>query len=108
MLGDNTASSMDSRKWTANVITTSDGRSYIAANKIRLPDDTEVGNHPNTVDGKVRFVDRYGEPRELDADDVQIDRIAYPFVQREDLIGRAFFIFFPFPPFGNFRPRFLP
>ena len=31
-----------------------------------------------------------------------------PFVHRSDLVGRAFFIFFPTPPLGDFRPRFLP
>ena len=50
-----------------------------------------------------------GIPREFKLDECEYESgVRRPYVHRDDLLGRAFFTFFPFPPFGDFRPRFLP
>lgn len=108
MLGDNTDNSRDSRLWAANVITTNDGQEFIADNDIR--DDAGVARRNlQFKNGVLRFVDSYGIPRMFPRDKVEVQSgVRKPFVHRDDLLGRAFLTFFPFPPFGEFRPRFLP
>jgi signal peptidase I len=108
VLGDNTDSSRDSRLWEAYVITTPDGREFVADSSIKLEDGRSALNV--RVDGEtIRFRDSHGIEREFAVDSCEYrPDVRRPFVRREDLLGRAFFTFFPFPPFGEFRPRFLP
>ncbi len=113
MLGDNTGSSQDSRVWQAYVLRMRDGRELVAPARARLDDD-DRDSTPNfrtlPDDSGWEFHDSYGVPRRVLRDEVVADPIeeAQPYVKREDIVGRAFLIFFPFPPLGEFRPRFLP
>ncbi len=107
MLGDNVGGSKDSRKWYVNVITTANGTVYKAEDSVKLEDGRVVRLKQN--DGKWRFLDVEGVLREVPVEgtDVQTN-VPAPFVRRRDLVGRAFVIFFPFPPIADWRPRFLP
>ena len=60
-------------------------------------------------DGGVDFVDSYGIEHHFTKDEIEPVRrnVSLPFAKADDIVGRAFFIFFPFPPFGDFRPRLL-
>ena len=107
MLGDNTNNSRDSRRWDANVITTLDGREFIADGNIKLENGRSIRNF-DTVDGRYEFLDSTGIKRSIPVEEAEIKRRQLPFVHRSELVGRAFFTFFPVPPFGDFRPRFLP
>ena len=114
MLGDNTSASRDSREWRGNVFRLKDGREFVCdANSLRLDDDR--GNWPSvrpTPDGKAFEIwDSYGAHREVAKSDLvggSYSEEAQPFVRRDDLVGRAFFIFFPLKSEGTWRPRFLP
>lgn len=109
MLGDNTWSSRDSRYWTANVVRTLDGREFVAPDTARVTEEREETVFRPHPDGSVDFIDSYGVPRHFAKDEIEPVRrnVPLPFVKQDDLVGRAFFIFFPFPPFGDFRPRLL-
>lgn len=111
MLGDNTGSSRDSRYWRANLVRTKDGREFVAPDSARLSEDAAA---ESTVfferpDGSVEFVDSYGIPHRFAKDEIAEirRRVPCPFARESDLVGRAFFIFFPFPPVGDFRMRLL-
>lgn len=111
MLGDNTSNSSDSRKWRANVLRMNDGTEFVAADQIHTESDGQIRNfHLDDQAGVYRFLDSYAVPREIPADQVEsVSAEQLPYARRADLVGRAFFIFFPFPPFEDeFRPRFLP
>jgi signal peptidase I len=110
MLGDNTNASRDSRLWRASVFRTTDGREYVADDSVRLDDERAVNNIKNLGDA-YEFWDSYGVKRHLRTDELEGGGPKVeprPFVLRDDLVGRAFLIFFPFPPFGEWRPRILP
>ena len=107
MLGDNTDSSKDSREWRVIELVTADGRVFHTENHVKLEDNSIVSFQER--DGVYRFIDVDGIARELDAATTEKRvGVAAPYVRRRDLVGRAFVIFFPFPPFGDFRLRFLP
>lgn len=110
MLGDNTRASRDSRLWQGKVFRTKDGAEYVADDSVRLDDEHSVLNVRDVGDA-YEFHDSYGVLRHVAKDDL-VDGMYkvenQPFVRREDLVGRAFFIFFPFPPAGEWRPRILP
>lgn len=112
MLGDNTNQSRDSRLWTAKVFrvrTAAGVQEYVADDNVRLDDDRSQQNIHDLGDAW-EFYDSYGVRRRLAKSDV-VDtprNEPQPFVRREDLVGRAFLIFFPFPPLGEWRPRILP
>jgi hypothetical protein len=108
MLGDHTGSSNDSRLWKANVVTLRDGTRLVAADKVRLDDGDERTNF-RKVEDRYEFIDSDGVERRIPVDDAaSVSHEHTPYVQERDLIGRAFFVFFPFPPFGDFRPQLLP
>ncbi len=108
MLGDNTGSSHDSRLWKVNVVTLTDGRKLEGQQSLNLEDGSTA--YFRQSEASVDFLDADGIPRHIPS--AQVANVArdvpQPFVRRSDLIGRAFLIFFPFPPFGDLRPRFLP
>ncbi len=110
MLGDNTGASRDSRLWTAKVFRTKEGAEYVADDSVRLDDVNSVVNVRDVGDA-YEFHDSFGVRRRVMKDDL-VDGVYkvenQPFVRREDLVGRAFLIFFPFPPWGEWRPRILP
>ena len=112
MLGDNTNQSRDSRLWSAKVfrVRTAGGiLEYVADDNVRLDDERSQQNIHDLGDAW-EFYDSYGVRRRIaKADVVDTPRNEpQPFVRREDLVGRAFLIFFPFPPLGEWRPRILP
>lgn len=108
MLGDNTASSQDSRAWKANVVKHRDGRTFVAPDDARLDDENKVRTFRSRPDGGVDFVDVDGISRSFAKGEYEVERgVPQPYARRRDLVGPAFFVFFPFPPFGDFRPRFL-
>ena len=109
MLGDNTHSSKDSRLWTANVVRTKDGREFVAPDQARLTEDKVSYVFQPRPDGGVDLVDSYGIEHHLAKDEVESIRrnVNQPFARGTDLVGRAYLVFFPFPPFGDFRPRLL-
>jgi signal peptidase I len=111
MLGDNTHSSQDSREWKAYVVRTKSGRVFVAPERARLREEDRESQTTwfPQADGSVLFTDSYGVRRHVPAEDLdgtpRIER--QPFAREADLVGRAFVIFFPFPPLGDFRPRLL-
>jgi signal peptidase I len=114
MLGDNTGASRDSREWEGFVFRTKDGREFVCDSYgVRLDDGPETSPSVRpTPDGNAFEIwDSYGAHRILPKSDL-VDgtyrREPQPFVRREDLVGRAFFIFFPLRSEGNWRPRILP
>lgn len=116
MLGDNTRASRDSRLWQAKVFRTKDGAEYVADDSVRLDDEHSQVNVRDTGEA-YEFHDSFGVRRRVAKDDL-VDGVYkvenQPFVRREDLVGRAFFIFWPVPKFwkvpmdGEWRPRILP
>jgi signal peptidase I len=112
MLGDNTRASRDSREWRGRVWKTKDGREFVTdENSVRL-DDGDRPRNPVTDHGEfVEMYDSYGVHRYVQKADLVETNPPYtpqPFVRREDLVGRAFLIFWPMPPKGEWRPRILP
>lgn len=115
MLGDNTNASNDSRAWQGNVFKLKDGREYICdINGVRLDDGTDSSPSIRTTpDGNAFEIwDSYGAHRFVAKSDLvggsYQSSVPQPFVRREDLVGRAFFIFFPLKSEGTWRPRILP
>jgi hypothetical protein len=102
MLGDNTRSSSDSRRWTAN--------------GVRLKDGTEIlwewQTYPRSVEQGGRrvkeVVDTEGVSRrwapEDEAEDGSLTR-RMPFVARDRIVGRAWFalVFWPLDTLGRIR-----
>jgi signal peptidase I len=112
MLGDNTGQSRDSRLWRGRTWKTKDGREFVTdESSVRL-DDSQPPRQPVVDHGdSIEIYDNYGVHRTIaksDLVDTNPPALPQPFVKREDLVGRAFFIFWPVPPFGAWRPRILP
>lgn len=116
MLGDNTSSSRDSRMWKATVfrVRTGDGgEEEILADvdSVRVS-DTKVQPSYRVTDYGWEIHDSFGVLRRVRREDLVGGGPGVtepqPFVRREDLIGRALFIFWPVPPAGDWRPRILP
>jgi len=110
MLGDHTAQSKDSRAWTGRVFRLRDGSEIVADREsVRLDDNGSSVPTVHDLGDHYVILDSYGVERHVAKSDVESDRTEpRPFVRREDLVGRAFLMFFPFPPFGEWRPRVLP
>jgi signal peptidase I len=91
MLGDNTRSSSDSRKWQANGVKLSDG------SEVWWNASGESSTRPTTSGGMRRVVDLEGvERRWATEDEVGGEETRYvSFVSRENIIGRSFYIFWP-------------
>ena len=105
VLGDNSANSRDSRKWEKIRMHLKNGR-IIEVEK----DAPDIRFHPHTR-LQTRYTDVLGNhylPEEIDFDK-QREIVAAPFVSRDQLIGRAFMVFFPWPPFytHEFRPGLI-
>jgi hypothetical protein len=110
MLGDNVSSSLDSRKWEGVVVELQDGTELRAPTRRRTPDDREPNNFDRSDPDFLSFHDVDGVPHRIMRSAIkdERERVSMPFVERRDLLGRAFFTFFPFPPLGDFRPGFHP
>lgn len=99
MLGDNTTSSSDSRVWQADGVRLKDGR------EVWWNVSGDSASPPRYVSGtdRKRVVDLEGAEREWSADDeLKPDppRRYVSFVPRENVVGRAFYVFWPaWPPF---------
>jgi signal peptidase I len=98
MLGDNTTSSSDSRAWKAGGLRLKDGR------EIRWNLSGDSGHGPRRVPGtdQERVVDLDGVERTWSDDEVdgELDDEWITFVPRANLVGRAFYVFWPaFPDF---------
>lgn len=112
MLGDNSAKSADSRKWTMAYIRLNDGRV--------IAHDREPG-HDETSRVRYETPDAGGRTRGsvTDADGVQQtwyrdeevgggrDHEPYPFVVRDLIVGRAFLVFWPWTPTFPGRMGFI-
>jgi signal peptidase I len=107
VLGDNSRSSKDSRKWNALVYEMEDGTVYrLDGDRSNDPEPTS-GRGPEP--GTMWFVDHLGITRTIRQKDIARQyREESPFVPRENLIGRAFFVFWPLNPLADkFRLRFI-
>ena len=99
MLGDNTRSSSDSRKWQATGVRLADGRHLVWDSR---PDD-DIGYQPRdtTVGDRVRreVFDVEGVRRRWFRDEEEggTEPVRLPFVKRDRIIGRAWFglVFWP-------------
>ncbi len=105
VLGDNSTNSRDSRKWGKIRMHLKNGR-VIEVEK----DAPDIRFHPRTR-LQTRYTDVLGNhylPEEIDFEK-QREIVAAPFVSRDLLIGRAFMVFFPWPPFytREFRPGLI-
>jgi signal peptidase I len=112
MLGDNTTQSRDSRAWKGRVFRFKNGAPQVVVDvdSVRLDDERLTPSMRDLGDAFEVF-DSYGVHRRIAKADLvggTWTEENAPFVKREDLVGRAFLIFFPFPPFGDWRPRLLP
>ena len=109
MLGDNTGSSSDSRKWNVRIVRLKDGTEiqYDANpgtnNPMNRDYDAEAGCD------RVSLRDIWGIERSwLEDDEVGGSSLKYaPFVERELIVGRAFLIFWPLYPDFPRRLRFI-
>lgn len=108
VMGDNSRNSKDSRVWKLRSIEMNDGTIY------QLDDDdrdplTRLG--PGAEPGTLTFQDYRGirrTIREVDIKDRYKDSGYASFVPQENLIGRAFFVFWPVLPVdGRFRVKFI-
>jgi signal peptidase I len=110
VMGDNSGNSKDSRLWELRTIEMNDGTLY----KLDSGDsDPQTRWRPGEVPGTVTFQDYLGIRRTLNAADIKDrhrgggDEYA-SFVPRGNLIGRAFFVFWPVLPVeGRFRVKFI-
>jgi signal peptidase I len=105
MLGDNTSNSQDSRKWRLRRVTLADGTQWEYEDT--LPDD--LSQQPEIGRGQVAKMDRDGIWRVWNSDDVlETKNFDSPFVPRRNLVGKAFFVFWPLNPLTDqFRLRFI-
>jgi hypothetical protein len=106
MLGDNTEGSSDSRKWKLAAVRLADGTEILYESQ-----DSE--NAPRTgPDGITRVVDREGVERRWPvADEDPSGRTRElrrePFVPRDLVVGRAFYVFWPLLPGFPGRAGFI-
>jgi signal peptidase I len=112
MLGDNTSASRDSRAWRGRIFRLKSGGEPIVVDveSVRVDDETLRPSMSDKGDAFEVF-DSFGVFRRIAKADLvggTYTEENTPFVRRQDLVGRAFLIFFPFPPFGEWRPRLLP
>lgn len=104
VLGDNSTDSKDSRRWRMGVRRRKDGRT--------VEFDSENGSshffHGHYQGATTDVLGNRVPAEELDLEQPAQYREA-PFVARDLLIGRAFLIFFPWPPFytEDFRPGLI-
>ena len=108
VMGDNSRNSKDSRLWELRSIEMNDGTIY------RLDEgdnDPETRLRPGDEPGTITFQDYRGirrTIREVDIKDRYHSSEYASFVPRENLIGRAFFVFWPILPIdGRFRVKFI-
>jgi signal peptidase I len=103
--------SHDGRSWSVDVFHPSGGGAPIAA-ATEVPDESgaTMGGRIRVEDGRYRFLDVDGTPRDLPVEGTRRERgVPWPFVRRNHLVGRAFMIIWPFnTPDAGFRPRLLP
>jgi signal peptidase I len=106
-----TPSSYDSRLWTLEEFKVA-GQSAPIYAAVQVPDETTgaMVQQIRVKDGKYRFQDVDGVPRELPvASTTRTSGVPAPFVPRSDLVGRALMVFLPFSTDdAGFRPRLLP
>lgn len=104
MLGDNTESSSDSRKWRVRTVHLTDGRTI-------QYDDSESPNYMSGDTTRKYVIDVDGIRREWSEDEEDYDRGSSarnaPFVWRELIVGRAFVIFWPLTPNPPGRLKFI-
>lgn len=106
VLGDNSLSSADSREWRKVVFELKDGRTF--AHDDRREED--LSTRPEDVPpGSEVFQDLHGIWRVIPKSEIRRRHTEpAPFVPRENLIGRAFFVFWPMPPVSkHFRLKFI-
>jgi signal peptidase I len=113
MLGDNTGASRDSRAWKGRVFRLKTGGEPIVVDveSVRVDESSPPVPSLRDLGDAYDVFDSYGVRRRIAKDDLVggvWTEENQPFVRREDIVGRAFLIFFPFPPFGDWRPRLLP
>ncbi|MBN2490970.1 MAG: RdgB/HAM1 family non-canonical purine NTP pyrophosphatase [Planctomycetes bacterium] len=105
VLGDNSTDSKDSRRWRKSVRRLRDGR------LIEYEEDERAAAAPRFAARPPEIVDVLGNRYGHDEIDWRFGAThePAPFVARRLLIGRAFLIFFPWPPFYNeeFRPGLI-
>ena len=106
MLGDNSRSSKDSREWEVEIVTLRDG-TVIRRDQDRKEDD--FSGMPKTGPGQETFRDIHGLWRIVTRSEIEDSRFeSAPFVPRDNLIGRAFFVFWPLNPMKDqFRMKFI-
>jgi len=90
-LGDNSKSSSDGRRWVGRVVTEKGpgGRTWRS--------DWKEAERWKEQDGEIRFLDEEGIARVVRRSDVEIGEERVSFVAEEDLVGRAFAVFWPLP-----------
>lgn len=106
VLGDNSRSSADSREWRKVVYELKDGRTF--ARDDRREED--LSTRPEDIPpGMEAFQDIHGIWRVIPKREIESQHTEpAPFVPRENLIGRAFFVFWPMPPVSkDFRLKFI-
>ena len=92
VLGDNTGQSSDSRKWHLSAIVLQDGSEI-------LYESSDSDNSPHFRDDGYQYVvDHQGVERHWKMED-EVQRVRrrdrQPFVHRDLVVGRAFFVFWP-------------
>jgi hypothetical protein len=97
-LGDNTAQSADSRRWTEMTIRDRDGREY------RYDKDGKTVRHLGRV---LEFPDVFGQKHRVENYTVTGAPIAKPFVPEDYVVGKAFFTFWPLLRDGRFNMGFV-
>jgi signal peptidase I len=91
MLGDNSRNSKDSRVWGVRIYEMKDGTTF-------RYDDSEAETRPRAgpEPGTLVFTDHEGIVRTIKEDSVERERSEMaPFVPAKNMVGRAFFIFWP-------------
>ncbi|MEN8151203.1 MAG: signal peptidase I [Planctomycetota bacterium] len=106
MLGDNTGNSQDSRKWNLNRVKLADGNAWEYEGR---SDPEDLSQRPRVGPGEVTKMDRDGIWRVWNEDDVvDTEHFDSPFVPKANLVGKAFFVFWPLNPLTDqFRLKFI-
>jgi signal peptidase I len=95
VLGDNSRSSRDSRRWRRRVYEMSDGNVYAKDTNY----DPEAEPPFEAEPGEVVFQDVKGVWRRIEASEIRVDRVEdASLVPRANVVGKAFFIFWPLNP----------